>query len=384
VRITLWPKLEKVPFYEGRKIEVEAPVVDDDALEEQIDRFRSQFAELEDVERAADDGDFVMINLSASRDGEAIEEASAEDLLYGIGSNAYLPGLDDLLVGVNPGDIKEGSSTLPDGFGDLGGEDVDIKVLVKGVRGRKLPEVTDEWVSDVSEFESVDDLTTQLRTNMKLMKLSEATNAFQESLLSELVEDADVELPEPLVEAEMEARVHNMAHALEEQGIDFANYLRITGQDQEAFSKEVREQASRNLKTQLLLDAVIADEGFEVEEQDLNEAIAELAVQAGQEPAAVRATLEASGQVESLTGDILRRKALERLIEGATAVDGDGNEVDLAPPEIVDDTDLDADETDADDNDEAAIEAADVDSDAEETSAVDVKDSDDGADNETE
>lgn len=384
VRITLWPTLDKAPIYEGRKIEVEPPVVEDSEVEEQIDRFRSQFAELEDVDREADDGDFVMINLSASRDGELIEEASAEDLLYGIGSRAFLPGLDEMLVGVKPGDIREGASTLPEGFGDLGGEDIEVKVLVKGVRGRKLPDVTDDWVSDVSEFETVDELTGQLRTNMQLMKLSTAMNQFQESLLEALVEELDVELPEPLVQAEMEARVHNMAHALDEQGIDFANYLQITGQDQESFTSEIRERASKNLLTQLLLDAVIADEELEVGEDDIDEAIAGLAASSGQEPAAVRSTLEASGQVASLTGDILRRKAMERLIEGATPIDGDGNEVDLTPP-VIEDADGDTDvDTGTDESDAADVTAASSDDETTGAATTDVKNSGDGADNEEE
>ena len=384
VRITLWPKLESVPIYEGRRIEVEPPVVEHSDIQEQIDRFRSQFAELEDVERAAGDGDFVMINLSATKNGEPIEEASAEDLLYGIGSSAFLPGLDELLLGVNAGDIREGQSTLPEGFDDSGGEPVDIKVLVKGVRGRKLPEVTDGWVSDVSEFESVNELTQQLRTSMHLMQLSAARTSFQESLLEAIIDDIDLELPEPLVAAEMEARVHNMAHALEDQGIDFGNYLRITGQDQEAFTQDIRDRAVRNLMTQLVIDAVVADEHLVVEDADLDVAIADMAASSGQETAAFRSSIEASGQVVSLTGDILRSKALDRLIGGATAVDENGNEVDLTPP-VVEQAAEGSTETRDDDGAEPEA-AATVEPEADETSAesADLKDSDVGADNNTE
>lgn len=381
IRITLWPELERAPVYEGRRIEVERPEVDDDEVAEQIDRFRAQFAELEDVERPADEGDFVMINLSASRNGRPVEEASAEDLLYGIGSRAFLPGLDELLLGASPGDIREGQSTLPEGFGDVGGAEVDLRVLVKAVRGRKLPEVTDEWVADVSEFESVEELTEQLRTNMRIMKLSATTSAFQDGLLEALVEDADIELPEPLIEAEMEARVHNMAHALEEQGIDFANYLRITGQDQEAFTREIRERATRNLKTQLVLDAVIADMELQVEDADIDAAVAELAESAEQEPAAIRAMLEASGQVGSLTGDILRRKALDRLIEAAVAVDGDGDEVDLTPPVVEDETEA-ASVAEGDDETDDADVAPIADETSDET--AEVKEAGGDADNEEE
>ena len=158
IRITMWPVLDAVPDFSGRKITIDSPEVTDEEVSDQIDRLRDQYAELEDVERPADDGDFVMINISASVDGEEIPDATAEDLLYEVASQSFIPGLDDLLGGGSVGDIREGPGTLPPGFGQDEPREADLKVLIKGVRAKKLPEVTDEWVSDVSEFDTAEEL----------------------------------------------------------------------------------------------------------------------------------------------------------------------------------------------------------------------------------
>ena len=333
VRITNWPTTATVPDFRGRKIAIDIPDVEPEELSAQIDRFRTQFAELETVGRAGDDGDFVMINISASLNGTPLDDASASDLLYEIGSQSFIPGLDGLLLGASAGDIREGPAVLPPGFGDHGGDEVQLKVLVKEIRAKKLPEVTDQWVSDVSEFETVDELTEAIGGSLRAMKFSYAASAFQDKLISELGDELNIELPEALIESEMESSVHNLQHSLESRGLDLANYLRITGQDQQAFIDELRDGANRSLRTRILLEAVAASEELGVEEEEITEAIDSLARQTDQSTESVRRALEASGQDGVLTGDILRRKALDRLLAAATPIDTDGNVVDLSPPQ---------------------------------------------------
>ncbi len=331
VKITLWPSIDEVPSLD-RKIEVDYPVVEDTELQEQIDRVRSQYAELEDVSRAADEGDFVMINLSAQLNGAPLEDVNATDLLYEVGSRSYIPGLDELLVGISAGEIKKGPAQLPQGFGDHGGEEVTLQVLVKGVKAKKLPELTDDWVSDVSEFETVAELTEQLEKGLLAMKLNSTTGVYRDEVLETLIAELDLELPEALVEAEIEASFHNLAHGLQQQGLDLGTYLQITGQDQQAFIDDLRAGAERSLKTRVLLEAVARDEGIEVEADEIDAAIAAMAASSGRDGDEVRAALTASGQDSALTSDILRRKALDRVMEAAIPVDADGNPVDLAIP----------------------------------------------------
>lgn len=344
IKVTLWPVLDAVPDFSGRKIVIEPPDVSDEEINQQIDRLRDQYAELEEVHRPADAGDFVMINITASADGVDIPEAKAEDLLYEVASSSFIPGLDDLLGGASVGDIRQGPGTLPAGFGQDEPRQATLKVLVKGVRAKKLPDVTDDWVSDVSEFDTVAELTDRIETNLRIMKLDGADTTFRNKLLEELSEELSLEVPEALLEAEMEASFHNLAHSLEQQGIDTANYLRITGQSEQEFVDELRERANRTLRTRILLDSVAAIEGIELVDDELDEAVGAMAAEVNQDADALKAALESSGRIQVLAGDILRRKALDRIVSSAVAIDGDGQHIDLRPPEVADDIEQSSDE----------------------------------------
>ncbi|HEX9854033.1 MAG TPA: trigger factor [Acidimicrobiia bacterium] len=331
VRVTLWPTADTVPDYEGRKIDVGSFEVDDDEIDRQIERLRDQFAELETVNRVADEGDFVMINLSAEANGKPLEEVAANDLLYEVGSRSFIAGLDDLLIGASAGDIREGPATLPEGF--EGPDEVRLRVLVKEVRGKKLPVVTDDWVSDVTEFDTVVELREQLADGTRSMKRAVAARDFRDGLLTALIDELDVEIPRGLIDAETEASVHNLFHTLENQGLDLDNYLRITGQDQDGLIADLEARSERALRSRILLESVAAAAGIEATEDEIDAAITEMSQATGRDAGDLRATLAASGQVDLLAGDILRRKALEHIVEAATPVDGNGDPVDLETPE---------------------------------------------------
>lgn len=343
IKVTLWPLLDAIPDFAGREIEIEAPEVTEEEVTSQIDRLRNQYAELEDVERAADSGDFVMINISAAVNGEEIPEAAADDLLYEVGSASFIPGLDDILGGASAGDIRQGPGTLPPGFGQDSPREAELKVLVKGVRAKSLPDVSDDWVSDVSEFDTVDELTDRIKANLTIMKLDGAESTFQGKLVEQLGDELSLEIPEALVDAEMESTFHNLAHTLEQQGLDFANYLQIVGQDEQQFVADMRERATRTLRTRILLDSVVAIEGIELADEELDDAVEQMAGEVNQDAEALKAALQSSGRIQVLAGDILRRKALDRIVASAVAVDDKGRHIDLRPPEVADDIEEDVD-----------------------------------------
>ena len=333
VKVTTWPALERIPEYEGRNVEVTAPEVSDEEIEGNLDRMRDQFAELEKVERSAASGDFVSINLTATHDGEIVEEAAAEDLLYEVGSGAFIDGIDPELSGASAGEIVVFDGALPDGFGERAGQTVSFRVLVKEVKQKKLPDLTDEWVAEVTEFETVDELTTSLRGRVREMKLSSVSNEFRVNLLDLLADEMDIVIPEAIIDGEMESIFHSFSHRLEEQKISIADYLQITGQDQEAFVEDLRSQADRNVRTNLLLDAVIKDTDLQVDDAEYDELVGALASQTGSEVDELLARFEETNQRKELSSDILRRKALDALMEAAVAVDSEGNAVDLSPSE---------------------------------------------------
>ncbi len=345
VLVTLWPVLDAIPDFDGRTIEIDPPTVSQEEIDHQIDALRNQFADLEDVDRAADDGDFVTIDVSASVDGVEIEQAAANDLLYEIGSRSFFPGLDEILVGAAVGDEVEGEGTLPDGFTNDGDQDVMLQALVKEVKAKQLPEITDEFVSDVTEFETADELLEMINDNLRGYKIEAARSAFQERAVEQLVADVDLELPKALVDAEAEARVRNLLDRLESDDVGFEDYLRIIGRDQVEFVEDVRVQATSALATRVVLESIIAIEDMEVGEDDFSGALESIAAGSEMPVEELQKMLEESGQIESLADDILRRKAHDRISEAAVAVDAEGNTIDLTPV-TVDDQDDDEDDDD--------------------------------------
>ncbi len=329
VVIALWPILEAIPDFSGRKVQIEPPTVDDEEIDRQIESLQNQFADLEDVNRPAIAGDYVLINVSAHDGGTEIEEATANDLLYEVGSQSFIPGLDEVLIGAGVGAIAEGEGTLPAGFTDRGGEAVTLRAFVKEVKVKRLPDVSDEFVAEVTEFDTEAELRHHLEESLLAMKMSNARAMFESRALEEFVSDLDIDIPQGLIDAEAEARIRNIFEGLEHDGIGFNDYLRITGQDQATFAETIRAQAVTALSTRILLEGIIAIDGLEVDDDEYREAIETLAGSGDSSADDIQAAFESSGQKEALTGDILRRKALERIAAAAEPVDSEGNVVDL-------------------------------------------------------
>ena len=329
VLVTLWPVLDAIPDFDGRTVEIEPPVVTDEEIEQQMDALRNQFADLEPVDRAADEGDFVTVNVSAFADGVEIEEAAANDLLYEIGSRSFFPGLDELLAGVSVGDLVEGDGVLPAGFTEDGDRPVTLRAFVKEVKAKQLPDLTDEFVSDVTEFETVEEARETITQNVMAYKIQTARSAFTDRAVEQLVADVDLELPQSLVDAEAQARIQNLLARLESDNISFEDYLRIIGRDQAGFVEDVRDQAKSALATRIVVETIVSIEGTSVDDDEYRDALEAIAANSEQSIEEIEKMLGDSGQVESLTGDILRRKALDRVADAAVAVDADGNIVDL-------------------------------------------------------
>ena len=336
VRVTLWPTLDEVPEIHDRTIEVGAAEVTEEELEDQLDRIRDQFAQLETADRPAEPGDFVSVDIRATHDGETVEEATADQLLYEIGSSGFIDGVDDVLEGASAGDVVTFEGTLPEGFGDRAGQAVTYTITVGDVREKRLPEITDEWAAEMTEFETAQELIDSLRGQLSGMKKQALSNQFRQKALDDLVEQVDIELPEQLVRGEMDELLHRFAHRLEEQNISLEDYFRVSGQSQDAFVEDLRAQAGHSIRTRLLLEAVADQEGIEVSDDELSAMVEAVASQA-ENPDEIRAAFGGGPQRQSLSGDILRNKALEAIVAGAVPVDEDGNPVDLVvEPEPLD------------------------------------------------
>jgi trigger factor len=329
VRVTLWPTIE-LPNYRNRNVEVTTPEVTEEDLDIQIGRMLEQFATVEEADRPAVSGDFVSIDLKATKDGEPVEEASASDLLYEIGSGVFIDGIDDRLAGATPDTRFTFDGPLPEGFGDRAGEMVTFEVTVNEVKERIFPELTDEWVDENTEFETLPELKDELRTRLSEAKLQAVARQFRERALSTLVEQVEVELPDALVRSEMDDHLHRFVHRLEDNELTLEDYFRASGVDQEELLEDLRQQAQLSLRNQLVLEAVAKDAQIEVTPEDISEVLQSLAAQSG-DPVAYLQAFSRSGQELALASDILRNRALDAILSAASPVDEDGNLVDLSP-----------------------------------------------------
>jgi trigger factor len=327
VLVTLWPSID-LPNYRDRSIEVTSPEVTDVDLEDQVERMLTQFATVEEVERAATPGDFASLDVKASKDGEPVEEAQASDLLYEVGSGLFIEGIDDVLVGAEAGSVLSLEAPLPEGFGDRAGETVTFEVTVNEVKERVLPDLDDEWVAENTEFETVEELRQELNDRLGTAKLQMVSRQFSERALSTLVDQIDIEIPDGLIRVEMDEHLHRFLHRLEESELTLDDYFQATGIAQDEFLDDLRSQAQLSIRNRLVLEAVAEDAGIDVTPEEVSSVIQGLAARSG-DPVAYLRAFRQSGQELALASDILRNRALEAILLAANPVDEDGNPVDL-------------------------------------------------------
>jgi trigger factor len=326
------PVVELTNYHELR-VEVPSPAVPDDVVDQQLDALRDRFADLEDSSRPLAEGDYAQIDIKGYVHEEAIDALTATDYLYEVGSGLLVPKLDEELAGKRPGDILKFNDSLPERFGERAGEDVAFQVLVKETKRKVLPEVTDEWASEVSEFDTVDELRADIRKRLELVNTVQAQVAARDKVLDAVADLVTIDLSDALVKSEMEQRLHDIAHRLDGQGVTIQQYLAATGTDEQAFVQQVRETAERSVRADLALRAVATEEGIVATDEELDDEVARLAERLEEKPKKVRRDLERRGILEAVRSDIAKGKTLRFLVDHAEVVDEAGNPLDLKVPE---------------------------------------------------
>jgi trigger factor len=287
-------------------------------IDDWLERLRERFSELEPVGRPVQQGDFVTVDLTVTKGGEKVERASREDYLYSVGSGEVGEKLDVELVGAKPGAILKVSDALPERFGEeLGGAAVEISVLLKDVKARKLPELDDDFAKTASEFDTIPQLRDDLRERLTEVKEREADAALRDLVLQAMIDRFDVDLPESLIDEETDHRIHHARDQAERMGIGLEKMLELQGWDEARLRADSREHAIRAIKSDLVLEGIARNASLEVTAEEIGAEIAVLAQAYDREPKAVAKDLERTGQVVTLAGDIIRTKALDLLVERA-------------------------------------------------------------------
>jgi trigger factor len=292
--------------------------VSDADVDEQIERLRVRFASLEVTERPLAQGDFAQIDLTTYRHDQTIDEMTAKDLLIEVGADMVVPELDAELLGKRKGDILKVTATLPERFGERAGWQVGMQILVKETKTRKLPALDDDFAKTSSEFDTLDELRADIRMRLEEMHGSQALTSLRESVLEAFAsKGVEIDLPDGMVEVEIDGLLQALAQMLGAQGMSLENYMKANDLDPDAMRGQFREQAERNLAMRLGLDAVASAEGLEVTEEERTEEVERLAARMGREPEDVRSSIEEGSAWKSVDGDILRSKALDFLVERA-------------------------------------------------------------------
>ncbi|KRF07674.1 trigger factor [Nocardioides sp. Soil777] len=320
------PQFE-LPSYEGIEAEVEDVEVSDADVDEQVQALRERFGTLTEVEREAADGDFVTIDLTAAKEGEAVEGGEVSGMSYKVGRGGMLDGLDEALLGMKADEEKTFSSQLVGG--DLVGEDVDVTVKVTGVQEQQLPEVDDEFAQMASEFDTADELTADVRERLGRGKRLEQAAAARDAVLEALLEKVSIPLPETMVTDELNARRENVEQQLVYSGLTMEKYLEDEGQTAEEFEADLDRRVRDAIAAQFILDAIAKKEELGVDQQDLSSHLVRRAQQSGQDPQEFANHMFEHNHIPELVQEILRGKALAAIVETATVKDASGNVVEL-------------------------------------------------------
>ncbi|MGW8064725.1 trigger factor [Streptomyces ziwulingensis] len=318
----------EIPDYSGIEVEVDAVEVSDEDVEKSVDQLRERFASTSPVERAAEDGDVVTLDLRAEVDGEVLEDGVADGVSYTIGSGELLEGIDDAVKGLEAGGETTFTSELKGG--SAAGKEAAVTVKVTQVAQRELPELDDDFAQLASEFDTLEELRADSRKRLANMKQYDQATQAQERVLDKLLELVEVPVPEKLLEDEVNTRKHNLQHhQLGQMGLDLDKYLELQGKTAEEFDTETREAAVKGIKTQFVLDELVKTENLNVSQEELTEHLMRRAASSGMSPDQFAQAVVEQGQVPLLVGEVARGKALAVVVEKATVKDTNGEVVDL-------------------------------------------------------
>lgn len=307
--------------YKGLEAEKEAVEVTEEEVKEQLDQMCRKQAKLvvapEGTEIAS--GDFAIIDFLGKVDGKAFEGGEGKAHPLQIGSNTFIPGFEDQLIGAKVGDEVEVKVTFPEGYFEksLAGKEAVFEVKVQDIKRKEQPELTDELAKEISPFETVEKLTEELTKKMQQEKEDKAQQAYNTELLKQAVDNAKVEVPEIMVEQRITNMIQELDMRMAGRGMNVNSFLQLSGKTMEELREEYKESAAENVKTDLVLEAIVKAENIEVTEDDLRFEIIVMAQTFGADPNEVLDIIVKEGRVGMLKSTVARKKAAGFIVQHA-------------------------------------------------------------------
>ncbi|HVW48302.1 MAG TPA: trigger factor [Solirubrobacterales bacterium] len=309
--------------YKGLEVGRDDKEVDEEIIDTEIDRIREGFARLEPVDRAAEKGDSVLIDFEGFVDGQAFQGGKSDDYLLALGSNQLIDDFEDQLVGARPGDEVEVDVTFPEeypGEPKLAGKPALFKVKVKEVREKVLPELDDDFASDASEFDTLEELRADIREKVGKALNSRTEEDFRIAAVDAAVANATVEIPDEIVTARATERWERMERQLAGQGMDPNMFLQMQGKTRDELIEESKPDAKKELAREAVVTAIAEAEGIEISDEEMVEALAHTAEHERTTPEKLLARLRENGRDAMIEEDLLAQKAIELITEAAKPI----------------------------------------------------------------
>lgn len=325
--VDIRPKISP-PDLSALTVSVDPIEIGEDDVDAELQSLRTRFGTLTAVDRPVAVGDVVSIDLSATVDGEDIPNAAAEGLSHEVGSGRLIAGLDDAVVGLSADESRVFTAKLA--AGEHAGQEAQVTVTVRSVKERELPEPDDEFAQLASEFDSIDELRASLSDQVRQAKRAQQAEQIRNATIDALLEQVDVPLPESYVKAQFDSVLHSALSGLNHDEARFNELLVEQGSSRAAFDAEARTASEKDVKRQLLLDALADELQVQVGQDDLTERLVTTSRQYGIEPQQLFGYLQERNQLPTMFADVRRELAIRAAVEAATVTDSDGNTIDTS------------------------------------------------------
>ena len=321
------PKFE-LPSLASISVTIDNAAVTPDDVEEYLSSLRERFASLKGVQRPAEGGDFVSIDLSATVDGEPVEDAQASGLSYEVGSGSMLEGLDDAVTAMTAGESKTFGSELAGG--EHAGDQAEVTVTVHSVKVKELPDFDDDFAQLASEFDTIGELRADTRQRLEGMRRQQQAIQARDRALDALLDQVEVPLPDSIVVEEAHRLEHSMRDQIQRAGADWGTYLQMVGKTEDEFNTDLQEQSRRSVKVGLVLDQVARQEDLGVDDAEFSWFVTQQAQQMGVEPEVLARQIAEGGQIGAAVAEVVRGKAMALLASRVKIQDETGRELDYA------------------------------------------------------
>jgi trigger factor len=320
--VTVKPEV-KLGEYKGLEIPAKDFSVTDEQVEEELERVRERQAELIVVEEGTlEEGDTAVIDFEGFIDGEPFDGGKAENYNLEIGSKTFIPGFEDQLMGMAKEEEKEITVTFPEDYHveDLKGKEATFKVKVKEIKRKKLPELDDEFAKDVSEFETLEEFKADLRKKLEERAKQEEENYKRDTVVEKAAENAEINIPQAMIDHEVEHMVQDFKQRLRFQGIDLDTYFKITGSSMDQLKEQFKEDAEKRVRISLTIEAISKAENIEVTEEDQDKELEKMAELYSWDKDELKKLFESQGTLERMKEDIRIRKTIDLLVEHSKTV----------------------------------------------------------------